>query len=255
MSELRIDLNCDMGESFGNYLMGADEKIFPYITSCNIACGFHAGDPYHIERTLLGAKKFGVQVGAHPGYPDLAGFGRRYLRMSKMELRTCLKYQIAALKGMAESIGVQIKYVKPHGALYNQAARDEEEAKTIVEAVREIDPTLAVMGLAGSTFMEIASNMGIRFIAEAFADRRYDNHGHLQSREESGAVIDEPGEAAAQVISIVRDSKVESAYYEEVMMSAESICIHGDNPEAVPILKAIDSALRERNILKLPFQT
>lgn len=253
MKTEHIDINCDMGESFGNYDIGADKKIFPFITSCNVACGFHAGDPVHIEETLRMAIEHQVEIGAHPSYPDLVGFGRRYLKMSRHELRASIKYQIAAVKGMAESLGGKITYVKPHGALYVRAADDADEAMVILEAVREIDKQLVVMGLAGSKMQEVAEQVDMEFIAEAFADRRYNKKGRLVDRSEKGAVIEEPGEAAAQVVSLVRKQMVQTSDYEPVSIMAKSICIHGDNPSVLHILRAIDEALSERNIKKKSF--
>ena len=248
-----IDINCDMGEGFGNYQFGSDEDIFPYITSCNVACGFHAGDPLHIERTLMMAKEHAVQVGAHPSYPDLQGFGRRYLKMEAVELKAFIKYQVAAIQGLAASLGTPIRYVKPHGALYNRAADDEMEARTVVAAIRELDDTLALVGLAGSVLEQVAQQSGLEFIPEAFADRRYNPKGRLVSRQVPEAVIEEPGEAAAQVVSIITEQKVYTQDYQPVEVHAKSICIHGDNPEVIHVLKAIHEALKERNIDKRPF--
>lgn len=250
MEKMEIDINCDMGESYGHFKVGNDEQIFPYITSCNIACGFHGGDPLHIERTINNAVKHGVQIGAHPSYPDLAGFGRRKMQLSREELKAIIKYQVAALKGMAESLGGKLAYVKPHGALYNTAADDESEAITIIQAIREIDPQLALMGLAGSTTERVAMKEGIIFIAEAFADRKYESDGRLMSRSKAGSVISNPQEAADQVLSIVMKQRVISADGTSVPIRAQSICIHGDNPAAVDILQTLDLALREKGIDK-----
>ena len=253
MSILRIDINCDMGESYGRFKVGNDEEVFPYITSCNIACGFHGGDPLHIENTIQNAIRYGVQIGAHPSYPDLSGFGRRKMQMKRAELKACVKYQVAALKGLAESHGGRLAYVKPHGALYNTAADDESESRTIMEAIREIDPKLALMGLAGSITQKIASSEGIPFIAEAFADRKYEANGRLMSRAKAGSVLSSPAEAAQQVVSIALHNKVVSADGSSIPIYAQSICIHGDNPSAIRILKAIDEALKQQHILKKSF--
>lgn len=247
---MRIDINCDMGESYGRFKVGNDDDVFPYITSCNIACGFHGGDPLHIERTIAGALKHDVQIGAHPSYPDLAGFGRRRMQLSREELKAIIKYQTAALKGMAESLGGRLAYVKPHGALYNTAADDESESSTIIRAIREIDPRLALMGLAGSTTERVAAREGVPFIAEAFADRKYGSNGRLMSRDKAGSVISDPQEAAAQVLSIILEQRVVSADGKSVPIRAQSICIHGDSPAAIDILRTLDRVLRERGIDK-----
>lgn len=250
---MQIDINCDMGESYGRFKVGNDEEVFPYISSCNIACGFHGGDPLHIERTISKALQHGVQIGAHPSYPDLAGFGRRKMQLPREELKAIIKYQVAALKGMAESLGGRLAYVKPHGALYNTAADDESESTTIIRAIREIDPQLALMGLAGSTTERVAAREGITFIAEAFADRKYEANGRLMSRSKAGSVISDPEAAVAQVLSIILEQRVVSADGTSVPIRAESICIHGDSPAAVDILRTIDAALKEKGILKRSF--
>ncbi len=250
MPAFQIDLNCDMGESYGQFKVGNDGGIFPYITSCNIACGFHGGDPLHIENTIKSALRHCVQIGAHPSYPDLAGFGRRKMKLEKTELKAILKYQISALKGMAESLGGQLKYMKPHGALYNAAAADETETRIIIEAMQEVDASLMLMGLAGSISEKISKEMSVPFIAEAFADRKYTADGQLMPRGREGAVIHDPALAAAQVLSIVLNKKVESDAGTDIPVNAQSICIHGDNPAAVSILQALEGAFEQNNIVK-----
>jgi len=254
MPDLKIDINCDMGESFGNFTIGNDEQIFPYITSCNIACGFHGGDPLHIEKTIKRAIQYKVRIGAHPSYPDLQGFGRRPMQVPSDELIAILKYQIAALKGLTESLGGQLTYVKPHGALYNTAVKEIQVALTIARAIAAIDTQLAFMGLAGSkTMQEAAVSENIRFIAEAFADRRYTDAGSLQSRSIAGSVLHDPEEAARQVHSLVTDRRAISSNGNSVAINAQSICIHGDNPQAVNILQRIDQSLKENHIQKCAF--
>ncbi len=253
MSALKIDINCDMGESFGNYNFGSDEMIYPYITSCNVACGFHGGDPMHIDHTLRMAKAHGVRIGAHPSYPDLNGFGRRYLQMAPEDLYVSLKYQISAVKGMAESVGAKVTYVKPHGALYHCAANDETEAKTIIRAIRDIDESMSVVGLAGSLMQEVAGQASIKFVPEAFADRRYRQDGHLLPRTASGGILMAPGEVAAQVVSIVLDQKVLDDHNEPLTVHAETICVHSDHPKIIHIVKAISEALTERDITMAAF--
>lgn len=234
-----IDINCDMGESFGRFKIGNDEALFPYINSCNIACGFHGGDPLSIEKTIKNAIKYGLKIGAHPSYPDLAGFGRRKMTIERTELIAILKYQIAAVRGLAESLGGKITYVKPHGALYNTAAKNEKEALTIMAAVEAIDSNLKTMGLAGSIMEQVARKHDIPFIAEAFADRKYMEDGTLMPRSQSGTTIENPSEAVEQIRSISQHNQVITASGKVIPIHAESICIHGDNPAAEAILKAL----------------
>lgn len=250
MKNLKIDINCDMGESYGRFKIGNDKAIFPYISSCNIACGFHGGDPLTIERTIKLAIQHHVRIGAHPSYPDLSGFGRRKMKINSDELEALLKYQIAALQGMAKSQGAQLDYVKPHGALYNSAAFDEEESRSIIKAIRQVDPQLKLMGLAGAPIQHIAHEAGITFIAEAFADRKYESNGRLRARSNKDAVLHDPAEAAQQVLSIIQQHKVIAADGQSIPLKAESICIHGDNPHVVEILKAIDNLLTQHQITK-----
>ena len=239
----KIDINCDMGESYGNYIVGNDEVIFPYIDSCNIACGVHAGDPYHIEKTIDLAIQNGTRIGAHPGYPDLQGFGRRVIPISQAELSSYIKYQVAALKGMVESKGDRLAYVKPHGALYNEIAKNEEVAITVYSAIKSIDDSLSVMGLAGSHVDQILDKIGLTYIPEAFADRQYEADGKLRSRNLLNALIHNGEKAANQVLSIANEGKTYSLEGDEVLINADSFCIHGDNPSAVDILKAIREKL------------
>lgn len=240
-----IDLNCDMGESYGRFQIGNDDALFPYITSCNIACGFHGGDPLHIQLTIEKALEHGLRIGAHPSYPDLMGFGRRKMQLSAAELSALIKYQVAALKGMVESMGGTLSYVKPHGALYNSMVQDAIEAEAVIIAVKAISPKLAVMGLAGSQVHAITERAGMTFIAEAFADRRYHAAGHLVARGESGAVITEADVAAQQVWQMVKQQQVTTVEGKIIKLQADSYCIHGDNPAAVAILKAIHQKFEE----------
>ncbi|MCP4442913.1 MAG: LamB/YcsF family protein [Aureispira sp.] len=240
ISKLAIDINCDMGENYGQFKAGGqDNALFPFINSCNIACGFHGGDPLTIQQTIESALQHNLRIGAHPSYPDLAGFGRRNMTIPKAELKAIIKYQVAALKGMVESLGGSLSYVKPHGALYNQMAKNRAEAKTVIEAIQEIDSSLALMGLAGSSLVEISKKMAIEFIAEAFADRRYEVDGKLRSRTLENAILHSPQEVADQVQSILENQIVYSLDGTTVPIHAQSICIHGDNPQALAILKAI----------------
>jgi len=243
-----------MGESFGNYKIGNDLDIFPYITSSNIACGFHGGDPLHMERTIMESLLHHVQVGAHPGFPDLAGFGRRKMDLPAAELKAVVKYQVAAIKGVAESLGTSVVYVKPHGALYNLAADDESISLTLVKAVREMDPELMMVGLAGSLFQEICTTEGMRFVPEAFADRKYEANGRLRSRSLEHAILQDANTAVAQVMEIVLNKQVIAHDGTLVPIIAQTICIHGDNPAAVNILLALDTAFEQQGIIKKGFK-
>ena len=250
MNKMSIDINADIGESYGRLKAGNDDVLFPYLSSCNIACGFHGGDPLHIETTLRKAIDQGLRIGAHPSYPDLSGFGRRKMQVAKEELKAIIKYQVAALKGMAESLGGTLAYVKPHGALYNTAASSEQESLAIIQALREMDPALQLMGLAGSLCEEIAKDQQVAFIAEAFADRRYEADGSLMARSKTGAVLHHPVEVVEHVLSIVLHNELICADGSKRSIDAQSLCIHGDNPAAEKILQALDQAFSEKGILK-----
>ncbi|RLD19214.1 MAG: LamB/YcsF family protein [Bacteroidetes bacterium] len=239
-----------MGESIGQLIIGNDEAVFPYITSCSIACGFHGGDEVHMKRTVISALARGIRIGAHPSYRDLEGFGRREMQLPPQELRSIIKYQVSALKEITERQGGKLEYVKPHGALYNKIARDKTEATIVYEAIQEIDPSLCVMGLAGSIAVDVARELGIRFIAEAFADRTYEADGTLTSRAVKGAVISDPNKAVAQVLSIILDKQVETTSGKKIPISADSICIHGDNESAIDILIALEDALNSHPMTK-----
>lgn len=232
-----------MGESFGSFIKGNDQAIFPYIHACNIACGFHGGDPWHIEQTIKTAIQHQLTLGAHPSYPDLAGFGRRPMALSSEELYTVIKYQIAALKGMVESHQQQLVYVKPHGALYNEMAKNHDKAIPVIQAIKAIDSTLALMGLANSPLEDWAVTAGVTFISEAFIDRAYTSTGQLVSRKEPNAVIHDPVQAWEQLQSIFYHQTVQSNTGTSVHIKADSFCIHGDNPNAVAILSYIHSQL------------
>jgi len=250
MKTLQIDINCDMGESVGQLIIGNDEAVFPYITSCSIACGFHGGDADHMKHTVKSAVSQGVRIGAHPSYPDLAGFGRREMQIPHEELKSIIKEQVTALKEIADMEGGRLEYVKPHGALYNTIARDLEEARTVYEAIREVDASLSVMGLAGSIAQKVARELNLEFIPEAFADRVYEPDGTLMSRSKKEAVISDPDKAVAQVLSILIAREVVTSNGTVLPMSAASICIHGDNPAAVDILCALDQSLKNHHITK-----
>ncbi|HEY3164909.1 MAG TPA: 5-oxoprolinase subunit PxpA [Candidatus Limnocylindrales bacterium] len=239
---LRIDLNADVGESFGPWPMGADDALIPLVSSVNVACGAHAGDPGTILRTVALAAARGVAIGAHPGYPDLGGFGRRDLDMTAGDLRASLIVQIGAVQAAARVCGTAVRHVKPHGALYNRAARDPAVASTIAEAVRDLDPGLVLVGLAASASIAAGRAAGLAVAEEAFADRRYEPDGSLRSRRLSGALLG-PIDAAAQAVRIARDRTVIAADGSELDVTAGTICIHGDSPDAVGIARAVREAL------------
>ena len=243
-----VDLNCDMGESFGAWRMGADAAVMPSITSANIACGFHAGDPGVMRETVGLAAEAGVAIGAHPGYPDLAGFGRRDMQMAPRELEDMLLYQIAALAGFARASGVELKHVKPHGALYNMAARDRRLCDSIVRAVRSFDSSLVLFGLAGSVMLAAGRDAGLRVAAEGFADRMYEPDGSLTPRSRSGAVLDDPGAVASRAVRMIRDGRVTASDGREIDVHIDTICVHGDTPGAEISARALRTALIEAGI-------
>jgi UPF0271 protein len=239
-----IDLNADVGESFGPWPMGADAELVPLVTSVNIACGAHAGDATTILRTVELALRHRVAIGAHPGYPDLAGFGRRDLELTSDELRATLVVQVGAVIAAARVAGGSVRHVKPHGAMYNRAARDPAMAATIADAIRDLDATLVLVGLAGSASISAGRAAGLRVAEEAFADRRYEPDGSLRSRRLDGALLG-PAAAAEQAVSIVRDGAVLASDGSRVHVSADTICIHGDSPDAVAITTAVRAALEQ----------
>lgn len=233
-----MDINCDMGESFGNYSMGQDELLFPYINSCNIACGFHAGDPWHIDHTIKLALAHDVAIGAHPSFPDLQGFGRRPMHIPEDELRSIIRYQVAAVKGLVESLGGKLAHVKPHGALYNQMAKDPLLSAGVLKAIISIDASLCVVGLPGSATEEEAQQLGIAFRAEAFADRRYTDEGQLSPRSALNSVLTEQ-EAIEQGNLLRTGNPIKTQGGSLLNIEASTLCIHGDHPKAVNIARAL----------------
>ncbi len=242
-----IDINCDMGESFGAYALGRDREIIEHITSANIACGFHASDPLAMERTLALARDHGVGVGAHPGYPDLVGFGRRKMDCSAAEVRADLLYQVGALAGLARSLGLPLQHVKPHGALYNTAAADPATAQAVCRALADYDPSLILVVLAGpggEVIRQAAADAGLaRVASEAFADRAYTPEGRLVSRRLPGAVIHDPELVAARCLRMALEGMVEAVDGSLVRLNPQTICVHGDTPGAVELARAIKDAL------------
>ena len=242
--KLQIDINCDLGESYGAFKVGNDEKIMPHITSANIACGFHAGDPMTMAQTINLAKKHNVAVGAHPGYPDLLGFGRREMQLTPEETKNCTIYQISALQGFAKAAGVTLQHVKPHGALYNTVAKDEKISKGIVEAVKALDYNLIIFAPPNSVLAKVAADAGLRIAYEFFADRAYNPDGSLVSRKQSNAIIHEPQKAVERAVKIVREGTVLAANGKVVSLGVvHTICVHGDTPTAAKIAEALKKGL------------
>jgi len=248
-----IDLNSDLGESFGAWRMGDDEAMLGIVSSANVACGFHAGDPAGILRTLRAAAGRRVSVGAHVGYRDLAGFGRRAMDPSSEELAGDVIYQIGALQGMARAAGTRVTYVKPHGALYNTIAQGGRQAADVVAAIRAVDPALTLVALAGSPLVAEARAAGLQVVAEAFADRAYAPDGQLVPRSRPGAVIHDADAVARRMLMLVREGMVETANGTRVPVDAQTICVHGDNPAAVAIAAALRSALEAEGVAIRPF--
>ena len=243
-----IDLNCDLGESFGAYTIGMDAEILPYITSANIACGFHAGDPSVMQRSVLLCKEYGVQVGAHPGLPDLQGFGRRDMALSPDEAYSFVLYQISALAGFCKAEGAALAHVKPHGQLYNRAAKDAALAEAIAAAVHDFDPTLVLVGLAGGKLIEAGRAAGLATAQEFFADRNYMADGTLVPRKQENAVIADEDFAVARVVRAVQEGTIEAVDGSTIEVAADTICIHGDNAHALEFAKKIREALMQAGV-------
>ena len=249
----RVDLNCDMGEAFGVYRLGFDERIMPHISSANIACGFHAGDPVCMRRTVRLAEEVGVAIGAHPGLPDLLGFGRREMMVSPDELRDYVTYQIGALQAFTRA--KKLQHVKVHGALYNMGARNEGLARAVAEAVREVDPELILVGMAGSAWIKVGRELGLRVACEGFADRSLNPDGTLVPRSQPGAIIADVEEVIARVLRIVTEGKVLAINGEEIDMAADTICLHSDTPGAGNLAQALRQRLEAAGVLVVPMGT
>ena len=239
----RIDLNSDVGESYGRWELGDDAAVLGVVTSANVACGYHAGDATTLRRTCVLAAEQGVVVGAQVGYNDLAGFGRRFIDMDPVELVDDILYQIGALEALARAAGVTVRYVKPHGALYNAVVEHESQARAVVDAVRTYDPALPLVGLPGSVLLATAERAGLRTIREAFADRAYTPQGTLVPRREAGAVLSDPAEVARRVVQMGVDGHVDAIDGSRVTVHAESVCVHGDSPGAVAMAQRIRADL------------
>ncbi|MCI2238271.1 LamB/YcsF family protein [Paenibacillus sp. TRM 82003] len=248
-----MDLNADVGESFGRWTLGDDEALLEVVTSANVACGFHAGDPTVLRRACELAAARGVAVGAQVGYRDLAGFGRRFVDVAPAELTDDVLYQIGALEALARVAGTRVAYLKPHGALYNAVVHHEAQAAAVVEAVHRYDPAMAVLGLPGSRFLDLAGRAGLRTVAEAFADRAYTPAGTLVPRTEPGAVLHDADEIARRCARLASEGRVTAVDGSDVEVAAASICVHGDTPGAVGIARRVRAALEEAGAQLAPF--
>lgn len=250
-----VDLNCDLGESFGAYSIGMDEAILPFVTSANIACGFHAGDPGVMRKTVQLALANKVAIGAHPGLPDLIGFGRREMAVSPQEAYDMVLYQIGALKAFVQAEGGSLQHVKPHGALYNMAAKNEALAEAIAQAVYQADAGLILFGLSGSELVKAGERVGLRTAHEVFADRTYQQDGSLTPRRQPDALIHKQEEAAAQVVRMVAEGKVLTRQGTDAVIKADTVCIHGDGAEALAFARRIRTVLEESGISVQAFGT
>lgn len=247
-----VDLNCDMGESFGNYKIGQDDEVVKYITSLNIACGFHAGDPNVMRYTVKLAKKNNVAIGAHPGFPDLQGFGRRKMDIPPEEIKNLITYQVGALQAIAKAEGMSLQHIKPHGALYNMIANDKILGQAVVEAILKIDKDLILVGLAKSEIINIALKSGLRVAREGFADRAYNSDSTLVKRSVAGSVIFDPDLIAKRIIKMIDQQKVETIDGKIINLQIDTVCLHGDNKNALNVIKAIRKILTEEKIKIAP---
>ena len=247
-----IDLNCDLGESYGSFKVGMDEEVIPFVTSVNVACGYHGGDPVVMEKTVRMAVQHGVAVGAHPSFPDLMGFGRRDMKLTTDEAVAYVKYQLGALQAFTRTYGLTLQHCKPHGALYNMAAKDKALAMAIAEAICDVDDRIILLGLANSLMIEAGKEAGLKVASEVFADRAYQADGTLVPRKLPGAVIHDTEEAISRTIRMVKEGFVTAITGEEVPLSADSICVHGDNPSALAFVKNIRARLEAEGVSIVP---
>jgi 5-oxoprolinase (ATP-hydrolysing) subunit A len=250
---LAIDLNADLGEGFGRSRLPEDEALLDLVSSANIACGFHAGDAMTMRDTVRAAAARGVAIGAHPSYPDIPGFGRRELDLRPKEIRFHVASQLRALRDVCAAESAKLSYVKPHGALYNRAAKDHAAADAIVSAILDVEASLVLLGLAGSEMARVAENRGITFAAEAFADRAYRHDGSLVPRSEPGAVIHDVSAAVGRAITLVKSNTITAQDGATLSVTAQSLCVHGDNPDAAPILRELRARLLEAGVSIAPF--
>jgi len=243
-----MDINCDIGEGFGIYSLGNDEFILPWVTSANIACGFHAGDPTLMHKTIKQCIQHGTAIGAHPGLPDRVGFGRRAMDLSATEVYDIILYQIGALAAMTRAEGASLRHVKPHGALYHMAESDATMASTIVRAVADYDKSITIVGMSGGRLVDAAEQLGLNALHEVFADRVYLPNGTLASRKQPYALISDPEQAAQQALDLATDGTVNTTHSERIRLRVDTICIHGDQPNAPKIAKRIHQKLTKANI-------
>ena len=243
-----IDLNSDLGESYGAYKMGRDEDIIPLVSSANVACGFHAGDPTVMAKTAALCKASGVPMGAHPGFPDLQGFGRRNMNVSPADAKNLILYQVGALDAFCRSAGIRLQHVKPHGALYNMAAKDASLSDAICRAIYEYDPSLILMGLANSEMIKSAVKIGLPYASEVFADRAYEDDGTLVARSKPGAMIENEDEAVERVITMIKTHTVKTISGKTIEITPDSVCVHGDSEKALAFVEKIRKALTEEGI-------
>lgn len=245
---LQVDLNSDLGESFGAYKIGQDDLVMDYITSANIACGFHAGDHNVIQRTVRNAGEKNVGIGAHPGFQDLMGFGRRAMNVDPQEIYNLTVYQVGAVQTFARINGYTLNHVKPHGAMYNLGAGNREISQAIAEAVYAVDTNLILFGLAGSELVKMGKQVGLRTAEEVFADRTYQPDGSLTPRTSANAMVTDPEEAVSRVIRMVKDNRVEAADGSDIDIKADTVCIHGDEPKSLEFAKILREKLTENGI-------
>lgn len=250
----KIDLNCDLGESFGAYTLGLDSQVLPNISSANVACGFHAADPVVMSKTVQLAKAAGVAVGAHPGYPDLQGFGRRNMVIPPNDVKAMVQYQIGALLAFCKANGIAMQHVKPHGALYNMAGKDEALALAICEGIAQVDDSLILLGLSGSKMLSAAKTVGLRAASEVFADRAYEEDGSLVARTKPGAMITDEDEAVRRVVAMVEKGTVTAITGKEIPIQADSVCVHGDSPKALNFVQKIRTAFQTAGIQIAPLR-
>ncbi|MBQ4516693.1 MAG: LamB/YcsF family protein [Clostridia bacterium] len=247
-----IDLNSDLGESFGAYKMGRDADIIPLVSSANVACGFHAGDPTIMAKTAKLCKESGAAIGAHPGFNDIVGFGRRNMNVSPEDAKNMIVYQVGALDAFCKSVGIKLQHVKPHGALYNMAAKDSALAKAICEGIYEYDSSLILLGLANSEMIAQAKQIGLPYAQEVFADRAYEDDGTLVARTKPGSMIKDEDEAVSRVIGMIKNRTVKSINGNEIEICPDSVCVHGDSEKALLFVKKIRDALTKEGIAIAP---
>ena len=248
----QVDLNCDLGESFGAYTIGMDSEVIPFISSANVACGYHASDPVVMEKTVKMAAENKVAVGAHPGYPDLMGFGRRNMNVSPAEAKAYVMYQVGALEAFCKASGISMQHVKPHGAMYNMAGKDYKLARAICEGIYEVNPKLILLGLSGSQMLIAAEEIGLPCAKEVFADRAYEEDGSLVARTKEGSMITDEDLAVSRVIRMIKEGKVEAVTRKDIAICADSVCVHGDGPKALAFIQKIRKALEAEGIVIAP---